>query len=140
MKKWMLALKERKKRFMLGRYGNDELSLTMSRGGLLLLILSLLPPLRFLLALAFLLAALSCARSLSRNLEARQTELTHYLKAEDRVLQSPRLLRSKWRDRRTHRYYRCPVCKTVVRIRRPARGVRIKVRCPNCGCSFEKRE
>ena len=50
MKKWMLALKERKKRFMLGRYGNDELSLTMSRGGLLLLILSLLPPLRFLLA------------------------------------------------------------------------------------------
>ena len=49
------------------------------------------------------------------------------------------LYKNIWRDRKTHKYYKCPGCAAFVRIRKPEKGRRILVTCPKCRQSFEKR-
>ena len=69
---------------------------------------------RSLLSMALLIW--SCFRSLSRNLEARRRELVRYLALKRRVTDRFRLQKAKWRDRKTHVYFRCPKCRAVIRV------------------------
>lgn len=126
------------RRFMYGRYGNDELNM-------LLLILAVLvslcnavlsmifpqsevfvrivSPLLSLLMLGLL--AVNLFRCFSRNIYKRQREnkrLRNFL--------------TRLKDR-GHRYYRCPSCRQRVRVPR-GRG-KINIRCPKCGNQFLKR-
>lgn len=139
MRKWFSNLGYKLSAFMQGRYGYDELSRFLSIAGLILIIISWFPHLHFLYIPGLAILIWSWTRTMSRNIYRRQTERNKYLYIKNRFAQKIRLIKNRWRDRKTHKYYRCPGCRTYVRIKKPQRGKKILITCPKCGQSFEKR-
>lgn len=145
MKDWLSNLMYKLNDYMRGRYGYDELSKFLLIAGLILMIFSFIPQLKFLYIIGFVLIVWSWLRVMSTNIYGRQMELNKYMeiknKFEDRfhLPKRIRLYKSMWRDRKTHKYYKCPHCKTYVRIKRPEKGKKIAINCPKCGNRFEKR-
>ena len=139
MGRWLQNLSYRIQVFMQGRYGYDPLSTFLAFAGLFLMLLSWAPPLRWLSFAAMALYAWVLFRALSRNIPARQRERDAFLRLFGGVRGKAEVLRSRWRDRDTHRYYTCPHCKATVRIPKPGKGRKISITCPKCGGSFVKK-
>lgn len=125
---------------MQGRYGMDELSYFLSTAGLVLCLLSILfrsLSILYLPALALMIWA--WYRSFSKNIYKRQRERNRYLEIRQAIQRKITLVKNMWRDRKTHRYYKCPNCKAVVRIPKPPKGKNIEITCHRCHQSFNKR-
>ncbi|MCQ2428448.1 MAG: hypothetical protein MJ137_08655 [Clostridia bacterium] len=122
-----------------GAYGEDELNRFMMWTELVCILLAFFRPLRFLYFAVLALIAYSWFRTLSRNIAARNKERQAFLRVRNSVKGFFRLQKDRWRDRNTHRYYRCPECRAVVRITKPGRGRSITITCPKCGKKFDKR-
>lgn len=123
--------------FMIGRYGQDELSRFLLILSLILLVLSSIlrfvpvPFLHFLVYLLAMAALLWCTvRMFSRNIPARQRERDRFLRMTGKVTTWFRLHRRMWRERKTHRFFKCPSCRAVIRV---AKGQgEVDVGCPRC--------
>lgn len=139
MKKWFSNLEYKFHCFMQGRYGYDELTRFLSVAGFVLLFLSFIPYLRILYFLAFILLIWLWFRLFSKNIYKRQMERQKYLAIKKKVKQKFMFLRNIWCDRKTHKYYKCPHCKAIMRIRKPEKGRTITINCPKCGQELRKR-
>ena len=139
MRRWFEKIMYGLQRFMYGRYGYDELSRFLSISGMVILFLSLIPFLRILYFVALAILIWSWFRTFSKNIYKRQAERQKFLTIRNRIKQKLRLYKSIWHERKTHRYYKCPHCKAVVRIVKPERGKTINIRCPKCSSSFDKK-
>jgi len=137
MGNWLRNIKYGLQRFMQGRYGYDELSQFLSVTGLILLLLSFFPLFRVLYFVAFALFIWMWFRIFSKNIYKRQVERSKYLNVKNKVMREFRLCKNAWRDRKTHKYYKCPHCKAVARITKPGKGRKIAIRCPKCGNDFD---
>ena len=69
-------------------------------------------------------------RVFSRNLSKRQAENYAFLSWKNQCVQ-------RWQQRKTHRFYRCPKCKTVLRV--PKGKGKISITCRSCGEKFIKK-
>ena len=142
MKKFFNNLAIKFQRFMYGRYGFDRLY-----RGLLLIYLAVI-----ILALILgktidtrIYSALSIAglaivifaffRVFSKSIEKRRRENEKWLVFENAVNKHFRLLRDRWKFRKTHVFRRCPKCKAVLRLKR-IKGSH-KVSCPHCKEDFK---
>ena len=123
------------RRFMMGRYGVDQLSFGMLLLSMVLMMFTRgrLWPLA-LLRLAVL--GLAYYRMLSRDISARAQENGRFLGLCYRLRRWFNGVAGRLQDR-AHRYYRCPVCRQRLRVPR-GRG-RIAITCPKCGKEFVKR-
>lgn len=139
MKRFFAQLGYKFNGFMQGRYGYDELSRCLSITGLLTMIVSGLPYIHFLYIIAFAMLIWAWFRTLSRNIYKRQIERNKYLMVKNKLTQKFRLYKRIWKERKTHKYYKCPGCKTTVRIVKPEKGRTITITCPKCRQSFKKR-
>lgn len=124
----------RLQRALIGRNGLDMLARVLYFLGLSLLIVQWFVPRRALYYLGLLLLVYSLFRVFSRNVVARQRENAAFLRATAGIRSRLRLFGRKWRDRKTHRYFRCPQCRKTVRI--PKTVGKVKIHCPSCGHSF----
>lgn len=122
--------------FMQGRNGNDELSRFMTITAFVLLILSWIKPLNFLSFVSLILLVWSLFRCYSKNLAKRGRECEKYLALRNSVTGRFSLYGNMFRDRKTHRYYKCPGCKVYVRIPKFEHGKKIEVGCKKCGKKF----
>lgn len=125
--------------FMQGRYGKDELNSTLTGATIVFLILSLIRPLRFFWFIALAAIIVLIFRTCSRNHSKRAQELDTYLKIKNTVVAKFKLYKNMFNDRKTHKYIKCPNCKAMVRIPKPPKGKNIRITCPKCKNSFEKR-
>lgn len=116
--------------FMVGRYGNDEFTMFLLITSLIFTFLGNFRPLRILYIIGSLMIFYSLFRSLSKNYEARRKELNWYLRWSEKPKAELKLLGNKIRDRKTHRYFKCKECKTVLRV--PAGRGKIEITCPKC--------
>jgi DNA-directed RNA polymerase subunit RPC12/RpoP len=139
MKNWFRNLGYQLRTFMQGRYGYDEFSRFLSITGIVLLFLSYIPFFRFLYFLAFVLIIWAYGRAFSKNIYKRQMERYKYLAIQNKVRQKFMLRRNIWRERKTHKYYKCPHCKAFVRISKPEKGKTIVIQCPKCGQEIIKK-
>ena len=123
------------RRFMMGRYGVDQLSFAMLLLSCLLAMFTRgrLWPLS-LVGLAVM--ALAYYRMLSRNISARALENGVFLRGWYRLRKGWNSLLDRMGDK-THRYYRCPGCRQRLRVPR-GRG-NIVITCPKCHREFTKR-
>ncbi len=137
VKQWIQNLRYRFQIMMQGRYGKDELTGLLSILCLILLFLSWIPVLRFLLFFAVAISLWSVSRTLSRDHHKRRQELYHYQNAAHRVHSEADLIRRRWTDRNTFRYYRCKKCKKVLRV--PVKRGKLRITCRNCGHEFHKK-
>lgn len=136
MKQWFQKLGYKIARFMYGRYGNDELSYALLIVTLILLLMAYLPYLWFCSFLAFAVMIWSMVRTFSKNHARRRRELAIYQKISYRPKNFFKLQKNKWRDRKTHCYFKCPKCKAVLRV--PKGKGEIIVTCPRCNDRIEK--
>jgi len=139
MKKWLSNMRYRIQHFMQGRYGYDELSQFLFISGLVLLVLSYIPYLKIFYFIAFVLMIWACFRTFSKRIYKRQMERQKYLAINNKIKQQFLLYKNVWRDRKTHKYIKCPYCKAIIRISKPGKGKTIAIHCPKCGQGFEKR-
>jgi len=123
--------------FMVGRYGNDEFTLFLSIAGLVLSFFGNFRYLRILYFVGLFMIIYSLFRSFSKNFEARRKELNWYLVWSAKPKAEFKLLGNKIRDRKTHCYFKCKHCKTVLRV--PKGRGKIEITCPKCRAKVVKK-
>ena len=136
MRNFLERLKYKTATFMYGRYGNDALTKFLTIVSIVLLVLSFIPKMWALYLLSLAIMTLSLLRSLSRKFDKRRRELAFYLKIQKPIVNFFKLQRNKWRDRKTHVYFRCKKCKAVLRV--PKGKGSIIVTCTRCKERIEK--
>ena len=124
-------------RFMYGRYGMDEFNFFLLVFAMVVLIIAIFVPVPASLIIRLIaLAATAFAvfRELSKNRYARNKELKAYNKIRFAITGVFKRIKIRFSQRKTHRFYRCPECKTTVRV--PKGRGKIKISCPKCGNTF----
>lgn len=129
MKQWLQSIGRKIRTGMSRCYGADELSRFLLIVSTALVLLSILFPPLNLLALALLLW--SVFRTCSGNIRKRQKERARYLQWTGKIRTFFRLRRQMFRERKTHRYFRCPACRAQLRV--PKGKGTIVVTCTRCG-------
>jgi hypothetical protein len=122
---------------MYGRYGNDDLTKFLLILGLVFMVISWFPHLGWFYFLAAAVLVWSLMRSFSRKIDRRRRELDRYLRIKKPIVNFFKLCRNKWRDRKTHVYFKCKKCKAVLRV--PRGKGSIIVTCAKCGDRIEKK-
>ena len=130
-------MREKLARFMIGRNGSDQLTRFISIVVCLALVLSLFLNSDAQLAIWFLAivgAIYVYFRVFSRNVAKRRQENANFLRATASVRGYFRGLRERWVQRRDYRFFRCPSCRTLLRV--PRGKGKIRVVCRKCRTSF----
>lgn len=130
MQNFFAKINNAARRFMYGRYGMDSLSKTIFILSLILLLLSSVTRISFLYAIALVLLIWGYFRVFSKNIAKRRRELSVYTGKLN-------LIKSRWRDRKTHRYFRCRACKQMLRV--PKHKGKIQITCRKCGNQMVKK-
>ena len=133
-------MRERMARFMAGRNGNDRLNLFILVLGIVFIILGIIfrnTAAGFFNLLTLAALVIVYLRMFSRNLIKRQAENAKYMELRNSVISSFRVLRERWTQRNDYKFFRCPSCRTVLRVPR-GRG-KILIVCKKCGTRFEGR-
>ncbi|MBQ4369545.1 MAG: hypothetical protein II784_00945 [Oscillospiraceae bacterium] len=127
-------------RLMQGRYGTDGLSRFLSIAAFVLAIAAIFfrgLARNILWTAAIILIAFAYYRIFSRNFDARSRENQKYLRVKNRIAAGVRLRRDMLRQRKTHRFFRCPECRAMMRV--PKGKGKVQIRCSKCGNAFVKR-
>lgn len=130
-------MREKLIRFMAGRNGADNLSRAVSFISIALLVIGLFTDAevsRVLWVFAVLGVAYVYFRIFSRNVYKRQVENRKYLNMTAGARAYFRGLKERWSQRRDYKFFRCPSCRTLLRV--PRGKGKIKLVCRKCGTSF----
>lgn len=137
------------RRFFTGCYGGDQLSKAMTYASLILILLGAIPHMEALLLIAYVLVILSFARMFSRKIEARRRENTWFLQKTAPLIEKAGRIRfsvqrkiappvtkfnqarARFRNRKAYAYFRCPGCRSWLKLPRGAGNV--TVTCGHCG-------
>lgn len=120
-------------RFMMGRYGGDQLNVALLILGIVFTLLGSL----FFFPLWFVGDALyvwAIFRTFSRNIPARQRENQAFWRVWGPVKDWFQLQRRRYSQRKEYKYFKCPSCKQQLRAPR-GRG-NIEVTCQKCHTVF----
>ena len=130
-------MREKLRRFMIGRYGTDGLNQFLSIASLVLLLIAIVSRISLFTWLSAAPLLFCCYRTFSRNISKRTEENYKFYTLKDRVNNKFRDLKEQWANRKVYHYYRCPQCRQKLRVPR-GRG-RIQISCPRCGTQFIKK-
>ena len=123
-------------RFLYGRYGSDQLNIALIIFSLVISIVMRFTPVWSLGYLCYILLGFSVFRMLSRNIEARRKENLMFLKIVWPFKNWTQYTSRKVKDK-THKYYKCPKCKAVLRV--PKGRGKIQITCTKCKHEFIKK-
>ena len=124
-------------RFMSGRYGSDQLNLTMVIGALIVTTIGSLTGVYFLTLAADALLLLAIFRMFSKDRYRRAHENQAYLEKTQKVRRAATEWVNRVKNSRKYHYYTCPKCKQRLRV---PRGVgNITITCKQCGTKFDKK-
>lgn len=136
----MQNLKEKFQRFMIGRYGADQL------GRFLSIVIVILAAVSFFIrsywfgslirSVLIILLAILYFRIFSRNITRRSQENNAYIRLHFQVSERLKGWRFHLEERRRYKIFSCPGCKQKIRI--PRNHGKVSIRCPKCGHDFIK--
>ncbi len=128
-------------RLMAGRLGTDPLNRFLSLFTVVMLLVSMLLSRRAIGSLAWTLGLVSMVlmlfRSFSRNLEKRYRENQAYERLSRKLTDSLRGYRNRFRQRKDYRFFRCPSCRSWLRV--PRGKGKVNITCRQCGQRFTKK-
>ena len=117
------------RKFMYGRHGVDQLSMTLI---VVSLILSLLAPVFRLPPTIFLvILVIAYFRALSKNRNKRYMENQKFLEILKPITSRFNKLKRRINGRKNFKYFRCKNCKQEIKV--PKGKGKIRVTCPKCG-------
>ena len=126
-------IKTKLSNFMYGRYGVDQLGQTLMWLSFIVLLPSIFitSNVRYIFNLLFwLIIFYEYFRMFSRNIYKRQAENNWYVNKVN-------YLKTRFKQRKTYRFYNCPKCKTHLRVPRGAGNITII--CKKCGHQFDRK-
>ena len=115
---------------MAGRYGNDPLNRFLSIVVLVLIVINFI-----LSRLSLIGLVMVYVRMLSRNFPKRRKENHKFMEAKYKVTSHFRLMKERWTQRKDYKFFRCPACRTPLRV--PRGKGKINIVCKKCGNSFQ---
>lgn len=119
---------------MQGRNGPDALYKALIALYFALFIINIFVPSRLLSLLALALPVIAFYRVFSKDVVKRASENRQYLQLQGRATKWIKQIRSRWSERKTHRYRKCPNCHTTLRLQKKIGTV--QVTCPVCHTQF----
>ncbi|CRZ35761.1 hypothetical protein DFR55_1262 [Herbinix hemicellulosilytica] len=127
-------MKDKLRRFMMGRYGIDDLGRFLLGMALIILLMS-----RFFLRTALYAVSLSVLiivyyRIFSKNINSRYRENQAFLNYKNKLINFIRKQKYIFKQRRIYRIYKCPGCGQKIRI--PKGKGRVQITCPKCKTDF----
>lgn len=128
MRNWFMNMAAKYRAFMYGRYGNDEFSNFISWTVLLILVAGIFLPILNIFAL--ILLGYWFFRTFSKNIPARMRELEKFKRTKKKTSQFLKRNQNRFKERKTHRYFKCRNCKTYLRV--PKGKGKIEITCPMC--------
>ena len=124
-------------RFMVGRYGVDQLSYALVIAALVGTLLGALTRMGLFTLLADALLIVSFVRMLSKNRIKRAQENQLYLQRTQGVRKATREWINRVKNSKQYHYFVCPKCKARLRV---PRGVgTVTITCKSCGNKFDKK-
>lgn len=130
----MDSLKDKFRRFMVGRYGTDELNQFLSILILVFFVINIITRSRIFYGLEALCLLLIYIRMFSKNTSKRFQENQKYLHYRFYVEESMKKLRFQLQQGRKYKIFRCPGCGQKIRI--PRGHGKIQIHCRACGNDF----
>lgn len=124
-------------RFMYGRNGLDSLNFFLIIISMCISLAASFKPLYLMQPISSAILVWVIYRFFSKNLQKRYKENMKFCSIKSSFFGKFKLLKNKFRDRKTHRYYSCPLCKTTLRV--PKGRGKISIKCPKCECKIIKK-
>ena len=121
-------------RFMMGRYGIDNLNNCLLWSSLVLLIIATFTRLGLLTLISYVLMIIVIYRMLSRKIYQRENENKIYLEKTRGIRHYASTIVKNISDKQ-YKYFVCPGCGKIVRVPR-GKGV-IEITCPTCQKNFD---
>ena len=134
MRNWIIKMAEKYRIFMYGRYGYDEFSRFLSIFALVLVLVAYFFPVLCYLGLAVIVY--SVFRTYSKNIPARMREREKFLRIKKKISQFFKRTKNRFKERKTHKYFKCRKCKTYLRV--PKGRGKIEITCPMCKTKVTK--
>ncbi|MDO4621168.1 MAG: hypothetical protein Q4B09_11190 [Lachnospiraceae bacterium] len=136
MKNWLQDMNDRFRRFMIGRYGSDELARCTLTVSLVFFVLSFFVGrgLLYILGLAGLIY--TYFRMFSKDYAKRRAENAWFLEKTGTLRKSFRIQKRRFEERKEFHYFKCPNCSQQVRV--PRGKGHIRITCPKCRTQFDK--
>lgn len=133
MTKW----REKLARFMVGRYGPDQLAQFLIGVSFVFLVVGIFIRKPWVDLLAFLCLIVCYFRMFSKNIGKRYQEEQAFERIKFRVTEKFQKFRFKWKEKKEYHIYKCPNCGQKIRI--PRGKGRISIHCPKCSTDFIKK-
>ena len=133
LKRW----REKFLRFMVGRYGMDQLNQFLTYVILVLLIANIFFHSVILDLAVLVLIVILYLRMFSKNINRRWQENQRYLSWQFKVSQWMQKWKFRFTEGRKYKIFKCPQCGQKVRI--PRGHGKVSIHCPKCGNDFIKR-
>ena len=124
-------------RFMQGRHGADNLGMFTLITGLVCSLLGSFTGIGLLSLLGFALYVCTLFRMFSRNHEKRMEENRKYIDLTSNWKTKIRQFMKRMKNRRDYRYFKCPNCKVLLRMKRGS-GEK-EITCVRCGHQFKQK-
>ena len=138
MQNMIFRMRDKMSKFMVGRYGADELARFESIVLWIPMLISLLfrnPVVNFICWLMMLgLVIHTYVRIFSRNISKRYAENQKFLNFRYRMVAKFSKIKDRSKQSKTYRFYKCPSCKQKVRV--PKGHGKICITCPKCREEF----
>ncbi len=122
------------RQFMQGRYGSDQLNKALIIAALAISLVNMFVRSYIVTAVELLFVAFALYRMLSRKIQTRLRENRAFLNASGKIKRFFSRIRTRFKERKTHVYFKCPSCKAQLRLRRISGEHGVK--CPRCGGEF----
>lgn len=122
------------KRFMVGRYGGDQLSMTLLILSVLLTLIARLVRFPLLLYIGYIPMGICVFRMLSRNTQKRSMENYKFSMLASPVYSWFKKKQRRAAESKTYKFFKCPDCKAELRL--PKGKGKIIVTCPKCKNEF----
>ena len=117
-------------RFMIGRYGPDHLGIAMIVFAFIMSLLNATVWHSPFLLTSYLFFGLTIYRMLSRNIPRRRAENDIFIRYWWPLRMKIKGIIQKIKDKRKYMYYKCPTCKSKLRV--PKGKGKIRITCPKC--------
>lgn len=118
------------KKFMIGRNGTDQLSLSLIILSLILIVLHKLLKVNLFYYISLLNIIFAYFRIFSKNLSVRQEENEKFLKLSYPIRKKVKIFINRLADLKDYKYFKCSACNQTIRV--PRKKGKVAITCPKC--------
>lgn len=124
-------------KFMVGRYGGDQLSMALLILSLVIALIARISGNAYISLISYIPLGFGVFRMLSRNISKRSMENYKFSMIVSPIYSKSLKIGKRFKEIKTHKYFKCQKCKTQLRV--PKGKGKIMITCVRCKNEFIKK-